>query len=90
MKPIGMVSQSDVLKCLGDVGGSIYNTLTASAVMTTGIIAAEPSQDVISVARMMRANRIHRVLVCDNGKLVALVSTFDMLTALIKLGSPAP
>ena len=76
-KPIGMVSQSDVLRCLGDVGGTIYNSLTASALMSIGIVTAEPSEDVCAVARLMHEKRIHRVLVCEDGKIVGIVSTFD-------------
>lgn len=83
--PIGMVSQSDVLRCLGDVGVTIYNTLTAEALMTTGIISAEPTEDVITVACMMRDKRIHRILVGEASKIAGIVSTFDMLTALIEL-----
>ncbi len=89
-KPIGMVSQSDVLRCLGDVGGAIYNSLTAAALMSIGAVAAEPSEDVVTVARLMREKHIHRVLVCEGGEIVGIVSTFDMLTPLIKLDSAEP
>jgi len=66
-------------------GGTIYNTLTAEALMTTGIISAEPTEDVITVACMMPDKRIHRILVCEDSKIAGIVSTFDMLTARTEL-----
>ena len=84
-KVIGMVSKSDVVSALREVGGELYNTLTVKTVMSPEVVSCEVSDDVASVARTMREKRIHRVVVCEAGRVAGIVTTFDMLTALIQL-----
>ncbi len=82
---IGMVSKSDVVSTLREVGGKLYNTLTVKTVMNPEVVSCEVSADVASVARTMQDKRIHRVVVCDAGRVAGIVTTFDMLTAVIQL-----
>lgn len=47
--------------------------------MTEDYVAVRPDTPVRDVARSMRENQIHRVLVLDDGSLCGIVSTFDLV-----------
>jgi CBS domain-containing protein len=47
--------------------------------MTEDYVAVSPDTPVRDVARSMRENQIHRVLVLDDGSLCGIVSTFDLV-----------
>ncbi len=55
---------------------------TVSEVMTQNIIAVTPSTPVGAIAKIVRDNHIHRVLVVDDEELVGLVSLFDLVQLL--------
>jgi len=57
--------------------------LTAIDVAIREIVSVAPTATVAEIARTMRSQRIHRVLVVDDGRLVGLISTFDLLRALL-------
>jgi CBS domain-containing protein len=51
--------------------------------MTTSLITASPDEPVSQVARRMREKHVHRVVVVDAaGRLVGVLTTFDLLCAL--------
>lgn len=62
--------------------------LSVRDVMNAEVVAVAPDATVPAVARTLRANRIHRVLVLEEGKLLGLISTFD-LVGLIEGGADA-
>lgn len=47
--------------------------------MTRDVCAVAPDASVREVARTLRQNRIHRVLVIEKGRLCGVISTFDLL-----------
>jgi len=51
----------------------------ASDVMTLGVVRVRPNAPIADVARKMREQQVHRVLVMEEGKVVGLISTFDLL-----------
>lgn len=53
--------------------------LTTREVMNPRIIAVSPNDSVREVAAVLRRNRVHRVLVRMERKIVGVVSTFDIL-----------
>lgn len=57
----------------------------AAEVMTPGAIALDEETPVEQVAKVMLESRIHRVLITRRGKLAGIVTTMDLLRALIKL-----
>jgi predicted transcriptional regulator len=59
--------------------------------MTRQVFIAEPDTPVAELAQRMREQRIHRLIILDprNQKPVGIVSTFDLLRALIALSDPA-
>jgi CBS domain-containing protein len=59
-------------------------TRTVSEVMTEGALTLPPDVPVDEVARTLRESRIHRVLIAQDGVLVGIVSTFDLLALLEK------
>jgi len=53
-------------------------------VMTTSVVEVAPDAPVSEVARALCENRVHRVLVVDAGRLVGIISTFDLVNVLRK------
>jgi hypothetical protein len=54
--------------------------------MTRGVISVAPEDAVAEVARKMREERVHRVLVMEKEVLAGIISTFD-LVALLERGA---
>lgn len=50
------------------------------------VIEVPPSESVQSVANAMLQNRVHHVLVCEQGKTLGMVSSFDLLAYCIAAG----
>jgi CBS domain-containing protein len=50
-------------------------------VMTRDLLAVAPDDPLPAVARVMRDRRVHRVLVLESGRLVGIVSSFDVVRA---------
>jgi CBS domain-containing protein len=57
---------------------------TVSEVMTEGALTFPPDAAVEEIARTLRQSRIHRVLIAEDGALVGIVSTFDLMALLEK------
>lgn len=55
--------------------------------MTTGAIVVAPDATIPEVARLLRQQRVHRVLVAEDDHLVGLITSFDLVTLLEK-GDP--
>ncbi len=60
----------------------IFESTTVRDIMTTAAFTVGPHQTVREVAQFLLQGRIHRALVVDTGRLVGLVTTFDLLRAL--------
>ncbi len=56
----------------------------ASEFMTEDVACVDPNDSVAQVARAIRSNRIHRVLVVEDGRLRGIISTFDLVGLLEK------
>jgi CBS domain-containing protein len=61
---------------------------TVGEIMTVGTFAVGPDTPVSEVARRLRQHAFHRVLVADGGRLLGIVSTFDLIELLEK--EPVP
>jgi CBS domain-containing protein len=57
--------------------------ICASDVMTRELVTVGPDAPIAEVARTMREQRIHRVLVVENHALMGVITSFDMLRAFI-------
>lgn len=60
---------------------------TVGDVMTEGAIHVPPDATIAEVARTLRENHVHRVLVVADGRLVGLISAFDLVALLEKHGA---
>jgi CBS domain-containing protein len=80
---IGIVSTLDLSRASADeLDPDAALAMTAADVMTPEVVAVTPETSVTDVARLMRAQHIHRVLVVRDRELVGVVTTFDLLRAL--------
>ena len=52
--------------------------------MTEHLVHVRPDMPIPQVARTLRENQIHRVLVLEDGNLRGIVSTFDLVGLLEK------
>lgn len=56
--------------------------MNVSDAMTPGGVCVAPDAPIEEVAKVLRTNRIHRVLVVDGDELVGIISTFDLVKLL--------
>lgn len=63
------------------------SNMTAADCMTESLVSVAPSASVAEVARLMRENKVHRVLVIEDGSLVGIVSSFDLVGVVEKQGA---
>lgn len=52
--------------------------------MSTGVITAQPGMPIEELARIMYTNRIHRLIVLEGELLVGIVTTMDILRAVME------
>ena len=57
---------------------------SVSQLMTSSVITAAPSTEVKALVRIMLENKIHRVVITDNERVVGIVSSMDLLRLLDK------
>ena len=60
-------------------------TLTVRSVMTSEVISVARGHSIVAVAELMRSKRIHRVLVIEDGKLLGIVTSLDIVGAVAGL-----
>jgi CBS domain-containing protein len=75
---------ADVVERFEQTGSPEWDLLgehTVDEVMSRRVVGIDPDASVQSAARLMTALQIHRVLVLDQGKLVGLLSSMDVVRA---------
>ena len=83
---VGVVSSTDVLQLLSEVGdserrGDILDATLVREIMTAKPLTVEPDADVHDAARQMLYGEIHRLFVEFDGALVGVVSQSDIVGA---------
>ena len=89
---VGVVSALDLLRTVQEHYDDFevkMRDVTAEDAMTGAVVSVPPEATAAEVARLMRAQRIHRVLVIDGRELLGVITTFDLLAAL-EATEPAP
>jgi len=81
----GVVSSLDLLRIVRDelepsVG---EDAPTARDAMSRELVSVPSTATIAEIANVMRTQRIHRVLVIDNKELLGVITTFDLLQALV-------
>ena len=56
--------------------------------MSTGVCTVQPETKIESAAQLMRENQIHHLVVVEDGKVVGMLSTFDLLYLMEKADVP--
>ena len=62
---------------------------TVADAMTSGAISADVDDGIAVVAGAIHKHRIHRVLVCENGELVGVITTFDLVRLFVDGNGPS-
>ena len=81
---VGIVSTLDLIRAVSeevddlDASGT---SLTAADIMTRELVAVAPNAPISEVAQTMRDQHVHRVLVIEDGELLGVLTTFDLLRA---------
>jgi predicted transcriptional regulator len=83
----GVVSTLDLLRIVREeLEPTVVRELegvTASDAMTAELVTVRPDASIAEVARKMLDQRIHRVLVIEHRMLLGVITTFDLLRALV-------
>ena len=66
-----------------DIPEGIFDGFTVSDIMTSAAFTVTPGDDVQQVARFLLQGRIHRALVVEGNRLEGIVTTFDLLRAMV-------
>jgi CBS domain-containing protein len=80
-KPVGILSERDVVRALALARSAEVFQRPASGLMTKTIIVGSPHDDVASVMHTMTVKRFRHLPIIDQGKLVGIVSIGDMVKA---------
>ena len=75
---IGIITERDIFQLTYEHEGKIMD-IPVSAVMTTNLIVALPSDSLDFLKAMITENHIRHLPVMDNGKLVGVVSIGDII-----------
>jgi CBS domain-containing protein len=78
---VGVITESDVVRTLFE--GKRLENLTAGSVMTGPPITVELNTPIEDVMKSLEENRIVRVPVTDQGKLVGIISRRDVIRAIL-------
>lgn len=77
-KPVGIVSERDIVRCLAVKGGAVME-LEAREVMTAPVITIRPDESVCDAMELMTDRRIRHLPVVESGELVGIVSIGDLV-----------
>lgn len=81
----GMVSTLDLLRAVLDQEELAEPaTRCAADIMVPDVVTIGPDATVSEAAKLMREQRIHRLVVVSNREVVGIVSTFDVMGALVE------
>ena len=75
---IGVVSQTDLLRQRDEDS-------PVASVMTPWTVSFEEETEISELARQMLAKKIHRVVVTREGRLCGIITTMDMVRALLAI-----
>jgi CBS domain-containing protein len=79
---VGVITESDIVRTL--IEGKRLENLTAGEVMTGPPIAVDVNTPIEGVMRALEDNRIVRVPVTDQDKLVGIISRGDVIRAILE------
>lgn|SRR5574341_1029375 len=80
-KPIGMVTERDILKSLA-FRKAVRSDTPVEVIMSTPLITVNSNSTIGDAAELMAKNNIRRLLVKENGKYVGIVTQRDLQKAM--------
>ncbi|MFD0862791.1 CBS domain-containing protein [Sungkyunkwania multivorans] len=92
-KIIGMLSYTDLLRISfadavddddNEVETMVYNMFTIEQVMAKKLVTVGASDTIKEVAEILASKEFHALPVVDNGKLVGIVTTTDLINYLLE------
>lgn len=81
LSELGVVTERDLVRKVVSKNKPLFRT-TLEEIMTTPVVAVDPSTDVMDAARLMNERRIRRVFVAEDDRVVGIVTQRDVLNAL--------
>ena len=78
----GMITERDIVHAIG-LGGPAAANLTAGEAMTSPVPTCSPTDFVPDVMHRMLSHRIRHLALVEEGRLVGMVSTGDVMKALL-------
>ena len=85
---VGMITETDLLRLLTEGSqGEPAAEATVAEFMTTDVITVSPAVDIYYVAGTFLANKVRRLPVVENGKIVGAITRYDLLRVVRKLSS---
>lgn len=81
-KLVGMLSERDCLKTLVDAEYHDWPTALVKDLMSTETVTVSPQTGIVAVAEMFLNNKLRRLPVIDDGRLVGQISRRDVLRAI--------
>ena len=81
-KVIGIISEYDILKEYEN--SKIFNGMKVKDLMTRKLVYLSPNDKIAKARRIMRNERVDRIPVLDNGKVVGMIILIDILREMVK------
>lgn len=76
-KPIGIVTERDLVRkvCTKDI---VTSKIPISDIMSSPVISAEPDMPIEIAVQRMFNNKIRRLVILENGKIIGIVTVSDL------------
>lgn len=86
-RPVGIVTESDVVRLLVDRGMGISELLSVSveSVMSRPVATCRPDEDLLDAVARMLERRVRRMPVVEDERLVGILTERDLIGALLEL-----
>jgi CBS domain-containing protein len=83
-KPIGLITERDIIKRIVSKN-IIVDGLRAKDVMSSKLFTVDENENIFNIVKIMENNKIRRLPVVKNGKLVGLVTETDLVKAMTRV-----
>lgn len=80
---VGIISERDVVRAIAKSGGSL-NGHKVSDLMSTEVITCQNSSEIEEIMEVMHSNSIRHIPVVDGKRLISIVSSRDVMTAILE------
>ncbi len=83
-RPVGIITERDILRKIVEQGID-PSVVKANDIMSYPLITAEPDQSIEEAAKLMAKKGIKKLPVVEDGRLVGIVTSMDIMKAAPKL-----